>query len=1001
MNPNSPSPAVHFEAAIFDMDGVVTRTADLHAAAWKELFDAYLKEREKRSEPGFPPFDIKTDYLAYVDGKPRSEGVRSFLASRGITLPEGDPTDGTDKETVYGLGKRKDELFERKLREGGAAIYSATVALIRQLRSSGVRIALVTSSQHGREVVASAGLTPLFDVVLDGVDAMKLGLKGKPDPDIFVTAVNRLECQARKSVVFEDSVAGVQAGRLGGFGLVVGVDRGGNRHPLIEAGADLVVSDLDELSVEVLDARFQEAAQSRARRETSMLDDEAWRIEQEGFDPAREHEMESIFTVGNGYLGVRGALDTPLPGSQADLFVAGIYDRKQPTLPYSESEFLTHDGGDYQYSEIVPLPFPFALRVSVDGQPLDLVNGLWREHRRTLDMKRGLLCGHYRFEDAQGRRTAVETWRWASLADLHLLMQEVRVTCENYTGMVEIATSINDAELAVNHPHLQSQGVQAPPNIDARKYVTSASKFTIALASRAALCGDQQERGCYRVQGRPGSPVHLRRYVCIHTSRDGPDPAAAAIASVTGKRWEQFDSDQTAHESRWSEFWEVADVRIDGSAATTQALRFNVYHLRIAADHDSRVSVGARTLSGRGYGAHIFWDVEIFMLPFYLHVRPDIARVLLMYRHHTLDGARGRARELGYGGACYAWESTVTGADTTPRTIVLRTTGKKISIYTGIEQVHVTADVAYAVCRYFDATQDTAFMLDAGAEILLETARFWASRCVRGSQHYHIQRVTGPDEYHHTVNDNAYTNWMARFNVEKAVWVADWLANGHANRWAQLQAALALTREEIASWQNVARDLYCPQPTASGVIEQFEGFFQLQEYRIPEGERFKPPITRLFEAEEINRRQLIKQADVLMLLFLFPEGFSREVLAANYAYYEPRTDHGSSLSPPIHAALAARLGLRREAERYWRRSLWLDLSNAMGNSAHGVHAACMGGTWQAIVFGFLGVGFSAGSPSPAAEAGARLPDDWRTVDLKLAYRGRTHPVRASRVESAT
>jgi trehalose/maltose hydrolase-like predicted phosphorylase len=216
-----------------------------------------------------------------------------------------------------------------------------------------------------------------------------------------------------------------------------------------------------------------------------------------------------------------------------------------------------------------------------------------------------------------------------------------------------------------------------------------------------------------------------------------------------------------------------------------------------------------------------------------------------------------------------------------------------------------------------------------------------------------------------------------------------------------LQAALALTREEIASWQNVARDLYCPQPTPSGVIEQFEGFFQLKEYRIPEWERFKPPITRLFEAEEINHRQLIKQADVLMLLFLFPEQFSREVLAANYAYYEPRTDHGSSLSPPIHAALAARLGLRREAERYWRRSLWLDLSNAMGNSAHGVHAACMGGTWQALVFGFLGVGFSAGSPSPAAEAGARLPDDWRTVDLKLAYRGQAHPVRASRVESAT
>jgi alpha,alpha-trehalose phosphorylase len=1000
MNVDSRSPALHFEAAIFDMDGVVTRTADLHAAAWKELFDAYLTERKARGDAGFQPFEIKTDYLAYVDGKPRHEGVRSFLASRGLALPEGDPGDAPDKETIHGLAARKDELFQRKLHASGAAVYTATVALIQQLRAAGVRIGLVTSSRHGREVLARAGVTELFDVVLDGVDAAKLGLAGKPDPAIFLTAVERLDCQARKSVVVEDSVAGVEAGRLGGFGLVVGVDRGGNRQALFEAGADLVVGDLDELSIEVLEARFLEATEARARRQSAMLDEEAWRIEQEGFDPAREHDMESIFTVGNGYLGVRGAVDTPLPGSQADLFVAGIFDRKQPTLPYSESELLTPDGADYQYGEIVPLPFPFALRVSVDDQPLDLVNGPWRQFRRTLDMKRGLLCSHYRFEDARGRHTVVEAWRCASLDDLHLLMQEVRVTCENYAGTIEIETSIDDTELDLKHRHLQAQDVQAPANLDARQYVTSASKFTIAIVSRASVTGDPQERARYRVEGRAASPVHLRRYVGIYTSRDGPEPAAAAMACVSGKRWDEFDTERAGHESRWSEFWNNADVRVSGSAATTQALRFNIYHLRIAADHDPRVSVGARTLSGRGYGGHVFWDVEIFMLPFYLHVCPDISGMLLMYRHHTLDGARKRAREVGYRGACYAWESTVTGADTTPRSIVLRGSGRKIPIYTGIEQVHITADVAYAVCRYFDATEDTAFMLEAGAEILFETARFWVSRCVRGPRHYHIRGVTGPDEYHHTVNDNAYTNWMARFNLERAIWAADWLAKGYADRWAQWQASLALTQEEISSWQTVARELYCPQPTESGVIEQFEGFFKLQEYQIPEWERFKPPITRLFEAEEINRKQLIKQPDVLMLLFLFTDRFSRDVLAANYAYYEPRTDHGSSLSPSIHAALAARLGLRREAERYWRRSLWLDLSNVMGNSAHGVHAACMGGTWQAIVFGFLDVRFTGEGPTPAADAGARLPGDWRTVDLKLAYRGRVHPVETSRQEIA-
>jgi alpha,alpha-trehalose phosphorylase len=990
-----------FDAAIFDMDGVVTRTADLHAAAWKEIFDAYLREREQRGEPAQSPFDIKQDYLTYVDGKPRAEGARSFLASRGITLPDGDPTDPPDRETICGLSRLKDALFERRLRAEGASSYASTVALIKDLRAKDIRTALVTASRHGREVLGSTGVMPLFDVILDGVDAMTLGLEGKPAPDIFCEAAERLGVEPRRCVVFEDATAGVQAGRAGGFGLVIGIDRGDNRQGLLASGADLVVSDLSELSLDVLEARFQELAEERTRRESAMLVQEAWRIEQEGFDPAREHDMESLFTVGNGYLGVRGALDTPLPGSRADLFVAGIYDRKQSSLPYSELEFLTEDRGDYLYSELVSLPFPFAVRIAVDGCPLDLVKGPWREHRRTLDLRRGMLCSHSRFEDERGRRTVVETWRCVSLADPHLLMQEVRVTCENYSGLVEIDASPWDPDLQAEHPHLRPLAVNAAEGLAARLYATQASNLRVALAFRARLAGETQDRLYWQAEGRAGATVQLRRYICVYTSRDGAEPAPQAMARLGEKRWEDFDRDRAAHEARWTEYWRVADVQTVGSAATTQALRFNAYHLRIAADHDPKVSVGARTLSGRAYEGHVFWDVEIFMLPFYLHVSPDIARSLLLYRYHTLDGARQRARELGYRGACYAWESTVTGADTTPRRIFLKTTGKEIPIYTGFEQVHVTADVAYGIWRYFEATQDSDLMAAAGAEILLETGRFWASRCVRGTKHYHIRGITGPDEYHHTVDDNAYTNWMARFNLQRAVWATQWLAAHRPERWAALRAALALEPEEIEAWQEGARQLYCPQPGPSGVIEQFEGFFQLREYRLTEAERFRPPLRRLFEAEEVNGSQLIKQADVLMLPFLFPEQFSRAVLAANYHYYEPRTDHGSSLSPPVHAALAARLGLKHEAQRYWRRSLWLDLSNTMGNSALGIHAACMASTWQALVFGFLGIRFSEDGPVLDAEAAARLPQDWRTVELKLTFRGREYAVRVGGQEQTS
>lgn len=989
-----------FRAAIFDMDGVVTRTADLHAAAWKELFDAYLEERLGRGQPGFTPFDIESDYRAYVDGKPRYEGVRSFLATRGITLPYGEPADEPAQETIRGLGNRKDEFFERRLRAGGAQHYGSTVALIQTLRANGIRTALVTSSRHGREVLQIAGVTELFDTILDGTDADRLELQGKPNPDIFLKAAERLEIPARRCIVVEDAVSGVEAGRRGGFGLVIGVDRGGNRTALMEHGADFVVDDLDELDLAALDAQFLQHLAMRRRKEAAMLEDEAWRVEQEGFDPAREHAMESIYTVGNGYLGVRGALDRPLPGSQADLFVAGIYDRKQSTLPYSELEFLAQERDD-PYSEIVSLPFPFRVEIRVDGMPLEMSEGRWHEHRRTLDLKRGVLRGHYRFKDEHGGRTAVDAWRCASLSDLHLLMQEVQVTCEDHDAIVELDASIDEAELALDHPHLQPRPVKAPDGVEVRVYETKASGYRVALATRVCVSAEAGERTYWQLEAKAGVPLKLRRYACIYTSRDVSDPVAAAISAVREKRWEDFAIGLTAHEAEWARFWAVADIRTENAAAAAQALRFNAYHLRIAADHDPKVSVTARTLSGRAYEGHIFWDVEVFMLPFFLHTRPDIARSLLLYRHHTLPGARERARELGYRGACYAWESTVTGADTTPREIVLKTTGRKIPIYTGYEQVHVTADVAYGVARYFEATQDQAFMRDAGAEILLDSARFWASRCVKGTHHYHLRAVIGPDEYHHTVNDNAYTNWMARLNLEHALWAARWLAQQFPERSDELRAQLALDAAEIESWEEIARTLYFPEPNKDGVIEQFEGFFDLAAYRLPQAERFRPPLERLFNAEEINASQLIKQADVLMLFFLFPERFPRNLLDANYRYYEPRTDHGSSLSPPVHAALAARLGRTDEAWRYFRRALWLDLENAMGNSTLGVHPASMAGTWQTLVFGFLGVRFENGVPITDPEAAAHLPPEWRAVDLSLVYRDKTHSLRIRGTEENT
>jgi nucleotide-binding universal stress UspA family protein len=386
----------------------------------------------------------------------------------------------------------------------------------------------------------------------------------------------------------------------------------------------------------------------------------------------------------------------------------------------------------------------------------------------------------------------------------------------------------------------------------------------------------------------------------------------------------------------------------------------------------------------------IFWDVEIFMLRFICIPRPT-SRSLLTYRYHA-DGARRRAR--GWNTRCLLRMGIDRNReDTTPRSILLKSKGLTIPIYTGT-QIHVTADVAYAIWRYWKR-RATVASCETSASRFLQTARFWASRCVLMAARCTYGRWSAR-RISHSVDDNAYTNWMAVFNLERAAWAAQWMEREDSRGWHALRERCAIAPEEAAHWSDTAARLYRPAPDHHGVIEQFAGFFDLEAYPLERGDRFKAPVSRLFDWEKINRLRLVKQADVLMLLHLLPDAFTNEVVAANYRYYEPITDHGSSLSPPIHAAIAARLGLRDDAERYWRQSLWLDLSNTMGNSLLGVHPACMGGTWQALMYGFLGLRCTDHGPKVDDAAAARLPAGWREVSLAFACRGRTYPIIVSR-----
>jgi kojibiose phosphorylase len=417
-------------------------------------------------------------------------------------------------------------------------------------------------------------------------------------------------------------------------------------------------------------------------------------------------------------------------------------------------------------------------------------------------------------------------------------------------------------------------------------------------------------------------------------------------------------------------------VVVDGDDPAQQALRFALYHLIAAADPESdAASVGARALTGSGYRGHVFWDTEIFVLPFYVWTHPQTARALLAYRHRTLPAARAKAARLGYQGALYAWESADTGAETTPDHVDLPD-GTRLTILTGVQEHHIAADVAWAVMHYWQVTGDDAFLAEMGAEIVVETARFWASRVNAGDGGtYHVCRVIGPDEYHEGVDDNAYTNVMARWNLRTAGELCD--------RLPEVAARLGVSAEDRRRWDEVAAGLVDGFDPQTLLYEQFEGFFALEPLRAVD---LAPrPFTGelVVGVERLRRTQVVKQADVVMLGVLLPTEVGTDVQAANFAHYEPLTSHGSSLSPAMHALVAARVGDLDDAAGYFELAGGVDLRNRMGNAADGVHIATMGGLWQAAVMGFGGVR----AEGDTVRIDPRVPASWSRLAFPFQWRG--------------
>lgn len=714
--------------------------------------------------------------------------------------------------------------------------------------------------------------------------------------------------------------------------------------------------------------------------------DPAWDLTERGFEPEREPEIESVLTIGNGYLGVRGAVEGECPPSQPATFVAGVFD--MPSGPYAVPELFT-------------APNWLNVQVSVDGEPLTLTHGTVLSHERTLDMRRAILRRDWRHQQVGGRVTHLRTVRFASLADRHVVVHRIEITPEDYSGRAALTIYFDRA--AMQSSTVLRAGPLAPGEARWHELVvateTQQTDIRLAIGERNVLLEDGQPvRAAHAVaetrvgteerwewEATAGTTYVLERAITFYTSRDGPDPVAAASNHLVDLRDQTYSELLAAHTEAWRRRWDIADIAIDGDREAQHAARFAAYHLIIASNpEDEGVSIGARTLSGTGYRGHVFWDTEIFMLPFFTYTDPLAARALLSYRYHTLPEARRKAAQFGYRGALFAWESADSGAEATPPAAV-GSDGEVVPILCGQHEHHISADVAYAVWQYWQATQDEAFFLAAGAEVLLECARFWASRATRGADgRYHIRGVMGPDEYHDIVDDNAYTNVMAAWTLERGMETARWLESQHSDTHRAIAQRIGLSARELRRWETVAGGLTMPYDPDTKLVEQFAGYFKLED--IDPTVHLDPtlPLEGVFEEEHMASTQLLKQADVLMLFHLLDGRFDGGSRRANLRYYGPRTIHGSSLSLAIHAIVAARLAEVRLARRYFGRAMDIDSMRNVGSLAGGVHAAAQGGLWQAIIHGFAGMRVE----GDVLTFDPHLPPEWKRLAFRILWRGR-------------
>lgn len=704
------------------------------------------------------------------------------------------------------------------------------------------------------------------------------------------------------------------------------------------------------------------------------LTGDSWLLTEQRYLPGLAAAHESLFTIGNGHIATRGSFEETRAEESRATFVNGLFVRPEGELP-----------------ALGAVPDWTRVDIRIDGVAFSLDAVPPAGYERTLSLRNGLLTRTVLW---RGPDTGLVRIRFRRMLAMHrpdLAVLEVEIEALTAPVAVAVETGIDAGVGSPLDPAWVPVSRTGGAGHLRATYRSVDDVHDLEVTGRlmtsetAGFVDDQvHPRWTLSLGLDAGDTVTLTKLIGFRSSRDRADLGALPDAG--------FDEIAADSAGAWSSRWSSAAIDIDGDASAEAALRFAAFQLVAAAPTgDPGAAIGAKLMSGFGYRHHVFWDSDVFVVPYLTVTQPDLAANHLAYRHRGLTGARRKAARFGRRGAFYAWESADSGEEVTPEW-AQPGEGEQIRILTGELQEHITADVAWAVHQYWRWTGDDAFMMTQGAEMIVEGARYWASRIDIDAAGAHIRGVIGPDEYHISVDDDHFTNRMAAWHLRRAAGVVGWLAETNPAAHERLVRRLGLEAGEVGEFVELA-DRIIIGGQRSGVWEQFSGFFSLEPIDLS---RFDPRTRSMYDLLGESRLQkvdVIKQPDVLMALAMLPSARQDHATAtANWDHYAPRCDHGSSLSLAVHAGLAARLGKPETGYDLFRRAAAVDLEDSMGNGRDGLHAATLGGLLQAAIFGFAGLDLNHGSPVTAP----RLPEHWRSLGFAFFHRGRLHEMETTR-----